>query len=79
MTIKNNIGSGYIIFIASLAIIFFIFFVIFHIVEDNAKDKNIASSMGCESLGSARDIPQIVFFDCDGEIRMYRSTKLKPK
>lgn len=68
---NNNKGSGLILFIVVLVIMSFMFFVLYHVIDDT-KYTNIASSMDCDKLGSTRDLPQIVFFDCKGEIRMYR-------
>ena len=37
---------------------------------DRARD--IAKQQGCEYIGSARDLPQVKFMDCGGEIKMMR-------
>lgn len=34
--------------------------------------QEISKEMGCEYLGSARDLPNIKFLDCNGEIKLIR-------
>jgi hypothetical protein len=38
--------------------------------SDRARD--IAKQQGCEYIGSARDLPQVKFMDCGGEIKMVK-------
>jgi hypothetical protein len=38
--------------------------------SDRARD--IAKQQGCEYIGSARDLPQVKFMDCSGEIKMVK-------
>lgn len=67
-------GSNYILFIIIFFIAFFMFFVIFHI----ANDDNI-NVTNCKLLGSARDLPQVKFFDCDGEVQISLTKELNNK
>lgn len=39
--------------------------------EEDRADQ-LAASMGCENLGSARYVESVKFFDCGGEIKLVR-------
>ena len=41
-------------------------------LERSDKAKEIAQEMGCQYIGSARDLNTIKFIDCDGQIKMIR-------
>lgn len=41
-------------------------------MERNDRAKEIAKEMGCEYIGSARDLGSIKFLDCNGEIKIIR-------
>ena len=41
-------------------------------VEKTSTAIEIANSKGCEYIGSARDLSQVKFFDCNGKIEMVR-------
>jgi formate hydrogenlyase subunit 4 len=45
-------------------------------IERTDRAQEIAKAMGCEYVGSARDLNSIKFLDCNGEIKMIR-VKLK--
>lgn len=40
--------------------------------ERTYRGKEIAEQMGCQYIGSARDLNTIKFIDCDGQIKMIR-------
>lgn len=63
-------NAGTLLFTMILLSICFMFFVIYHIIEDN---KTRTSSIGCEYVGSLKDLPQIKFFDCKGEIKLFKN------
>ena len=41
-------------------------------IERTSKAKAIADEMGCEYIGSARDLNSVKFLDCNGEIKVIR-------
>ena len=69
---KQN-GSGTFLFVGVLLIIFFMFFVLYHILEDDTQYKDFASSIGCTYIGAVKDLPQVKFFDCKGEVKMFKN------
>lgn len=40
--------------------------------ERSDRAKAIADQMGCEYIGSARDLNSIKFLDCNGEVKVIR-------
>lgn len=48
------------------------FFLIPQDFERTDKAKDIAQEMGCQYIGSARDLNSIKFLDCAGTIKMIR-------
>ena len=65
------------IFIAIMvaAVVGGILFLTYHIPKQTERDnraKAISEQMGCEYIGSARDLGSVKFLDCNGEIKAIR-------
>lgn len=41
-------------------------------IERTEKGKAIAEQMGCDYIGSARDLNSVKFLDCNGEVKVIR-------
>lgn len=41
-------------------------------VKRGNKTKEVAKEMGCEYIGTARDLTSVKFFECNGEIKLVR-------
>ena len=54
---------------AALCVMFFVFIPDWHAKEKRAKE--IAESMKCEYLGSAKNLDNVRFVNCNGEVRMF--------
>ena len=61
------------LFFTYLFVMFFVFFVLYHIVDDTQGYNNIPQDKNCQLVGSDKDLPQIKFYDCSGQIKLYRS------
>ena len=59
------------IVIAGATILFLAYAIPSSIERDNRAEA-IAKDMGCEYIGSARDLASIKFLDCNGEIKIIR-------
>lgn len=49
-----------------------IFYALPRDIERTDRAKEIAQSMGCEYIGSARDLSSVKFLDCNGEVKAIR-------
>ena len=47
-------------------------FVLASVKDQEDRADQLAASMGCENLGSARYVESVKFFDCGGEIKLVR-------
>lgn len=41
-------------------------------VKRESKTKEVVEEMGCEYIGTARDLNSVKFLDCNGEIKLVR-------
>jgi len=60
------------LFLTYLTTMFFVFFVIYHIIDDTQGYNNIPQDKNCQLVGTDKDLPQIKFYDCHREIKLYR-------
>ena len=67
---KISMGTILVLFVGIMA------YLIPRDIERTSKAEAIAKEMGCEYLGSARDLNSVKFLDCNGEIKIIR-VKLK--
>ncbi|CAB4125552.1 hypothetical protein UFOVP181_9 [uncultured Caudovirales phage] len=59
--------------ITGIALLVILFVIIIGLdVNRTSTAMDIAKSNGCEYIGSARDLTQVKFFDCNGKIEMVR-------
>ena len=65
--------KSFTLFFTCLMIMFFVFFVLYHIIDDTQGYNNLPNNKNCQFVGFDKDLPQIKFYDCQGEIKLYRS------
>lgn len=68
--------ARYGLFLAVLLLVSFVFFVVYHIIEDSA---SLISEADCKQLGKLRDMPQVKVLDCNGEIRIEKLEDINTK
>lgn len=61
------------LFLTYLLAMFFVFFVTYHIIDDTKGYSGILNDKDCQLVGTDKDLPQIKFYDCGGEIKLYRA------
>ena len=54
------------------AVLMIIFYVIPRDIVRSQTASQIATEMGCEVIGSARDLNSVKFLDCNGEVKVIR-------
>ena len=67
-----NIVFAMLVTVAVAGIVWLAFIGIPRDFERTYKGKEIAQEMGCQYIGSARDLNTVKFLDCDGQIKMIR-------
>lgn len=76
MSIRDIDGFGWILIGVLIGFIGIMVYLIPRDIERTSRAQEIAKEMGCEYIGSARDLGSVKFLDCNGEIKIIR-VKLK--
>lgn len=69
---KEN-GSGFLVFVMMLGLIGLLFFITYYIIEDTEKYSQNLLTTDCLFIGVDKDLPQIKYLDCNGEIRLIKN------
>lgn len=67
-------NTFYCILVANIAVLFTV--IVFDLLHTESEFKQQAKQIGCEYLGRTSDVSNVLFFNCNGEVKLKLKSEL---